>query len=258
MPLPCSPYANRGPSQYTNRPTRDHARFHRATGQPHIRRFRWKSGPWHIVISMSREVEGFLVSDRAVHSCSVIFFFYSQGNAARLFITRSIASACVHGTSWPRQAPRLVLTSWFHSKANITLSFPLGVLSVLPVLFCSKQDDSQFPCASLDGIDRGLCVFFLFGCRASELSQLPGVCSRLFPIFGTWTWCNLGFAVLATSARLCLTGEVGALYFTLIQPCPFVAGAFSPWLLVMYRLILVLPIFLYLWFTIPDGNEPIR
>src|SRR5206468_12162186 len=49
----------------------------------------------------------------------------------------------------------------------------------------------------------------------------------LFPIFGTWTWCNLGFGgAWQIALGLALLGETAALYFTLVRPSPFVAGAF--------------------------------
>src|SRR5437764_1450886 len=56
-----------------------------------------------------------------------------------------------------------------------------------------------------------------------------------------------------------LLGEAGALFFTLVRSSPFVAGAFFALAFGnRTELILILPIFLYLWFTIPDGTEPIR
>ena len=49
----------------------------------------------------------------------------------------------------------------------------------------------------------------------------------LFPIFGTWTWCNLGFGgAWQIALGLALLGQAAALYFTLVRPSPFVAGAF--------------------------------
>jgi hypothetical protein len=49
----------------------------------------------------------------------------------------------------------------------------------------------------------------------------------LFPIFGTWTWCNLGFAgAWQIALGLALLGQAAALYFILVRPSPFLAGAF--------------------------------
>jgi hypothetical protein len=70
----------------------------------------------------------------------------------------------------------------------------------------------------------------------------------LFPIFGTWTWCNLGFGgSWQIALGFALLGEVGALYFTLVQPRPFAAGAFFALAFGnRTELVLVLPIYLYL------------
>ena len=49
----------------------------------------------------------------------------------------------------------------------------------------------------------------------------------LFPVFGTWTWCNLGLGgAWQIALGLALLGETAALYFTLVRPSPFIAGAF--------------------------------
>ncbi len=46
-------------------------------------------------------------------------------------------------------------------------------------------------------------------------------------IFGTWTWCNLGFAgSWQLALGLALLGEIAALYFILVDFRPLAAGAF--------------------------------
>jgi hypothetical protein len=87
----------------------------------------------------------------------------------------------------------------------------------------------------------GLCIYFFFQLtRAFEIGRRGGspvrplsvslgrrILLALFPIFGTWTWCNLGFGgAWQIALGLALLGQTAALYFTLVRPSPLVAGAF--------------------------------
>src|SRR5436190_2013203 len=63
--------------------------------------------------------------------------------------------------------------------------------------------------------------------RSIALSPSRRILLALFPIFGTWTWCNLGFGgAWQIALGLALLGQTAALYFTLVRPSPFIAGAF--------------------------------
>jgi len=79
----------------------------------------------------------------------------------------------------------------------------------------------------------------------------------LFPIFGTWTWCNLGFGgAWQIALGLGLLGQAAALYFTLVRPLPFVAGAFFTLAFGnRTELLITLPLYLYLFWRQPDGQQ---
>src|SRR5260370_36024177 len=69
----------------------------------------------------------------------------------------------------------------------------------------------------------------------------------LVPIFGTWTWCNLGFGgAWQIALGLAVLGEIAALYFVLVEFRPLLAGAFFA-LAIGNRteIVLCLPIFVY-------------
>ena len=93
-----------------------------------------------------------------------------------------------------------------------------------------------FPGHVLAALIAGLCVYFFFGLAkafGADYSNLKTksltrrIMLALFPIFGTWTWCNLGFGgAWQIALGLALLGQAAALYFTLVRPSPFVAGAF--------------------------------
>jgi hypothetical protein len=136
--------------------------------------------------------------------------------------------------------------------------FPLGaVLSVVPVALLQKAGwIHSFPAHFLTALIAGLCVFLFFRLSSIETKSISRrVLLALFPIFGTWTWCNLGFGgAWQIALGFALLGEVGALYFTLVRPCPFVAGGFFALAFGnRTELVLVLPIYLYLWFANSGG-----
>src|SRR5205085_750854 len=104
----------------------------------------------------------------------------------------------------------------------------------------------------------GCCVYFFFqlakafGANYSSLE--PSSLGRrillaLFPVFGTWTWCNLGFGgAWQIALGLALLGQAAALYFTLVRPSPLVAGAFFTLAFGnRTELLITLPLLLYLF-----------
>src|SRR5438876_11106028 len=78
----------------------------------------------------------------------------------------------------------------------------------------------------------------------------------LFPIFGTWTWCNLGFGgAWQIALGLGLLGQTAALYFTLVRSLPLVAGAlFTMAFGNRIELLITLPLYLYLFCRQPYGT----
>src|SRR5438093_8376290 len=117
-------------------------------------------------------------------------------------------------------------------------SFPLcAVVSMLPVALLQKASlIHNFPARILAALIAGACVYFFFqlakafGPDYSSFKAKPlarRILLALFPVFGTWTWCNLGMGgAWQIALGLALLGETAALYLTLVRPSPFVAGVF--------------------------------
>ena len=65
----------------------------------------------------------------------------------------------------------------------------------------------------------GICAYFFFELTTDSHNSLGRrILLASFPIFGTWTWCNLGFAgAWQIALGFALIGEVAALYFTLLN-----------------------------------------
>ena len=131
---------------------------------------------------------------------------------------------------------------------------------MLPVALLRNTGLIQiFPGRVLAALIAGLSVYFFFGLAkafGADYSSLKSkslarrIMLALFPIFGTWTWCNLGFGgAWQIALGLALLGQTAALYFTLVRPSPFVAGAFFALAFGnRTELLITLPVYLYfLW-----------
>jgi hypothetical protein len=179
------------------------------------------------------------------------FFFSIKATQQHFDYTARIASALLEGDiGLEKPAP-----SWLNEMVPLNghyySVFPLGaVLSMLPVAILQKIHVlKDFPGRALAALIAALSVWFLF--RLSILgtkSLAKRILFSVVPIFGTWTWCNLGFGgAWQIALGLALLGEIGALYFVLVDSRPVIAGAFFA-LAVGNRteVVLCLPVFLYL------------
>ena len=189
---------------------------------------------------------------------AVVFFKTTKATMHDFDYTARIASALLHGHLGLDRPPGSWLNELVPFEGKYYSVFPLGaVLSVLPVALLRQSGWIHgFPAQFVTALIAGLCVFFFFGLSSIETKSISRrILLALFPIFGTWTWCNLGFGgSWQIALGFALLGEVGALYFTLARPCPFVAGGFFALAFGnRTELVLALPIYLYLWFADSGG-----
>ena len=203
-------------------------------------------------------------------SAAIAFYFSTKATLHDLDYTNQIASALLHGQLGLREKPPEWLNEMIPSGDRYYSAFPLGaVLSMLPVALLQNAGLIQrFPGHALAVLIAGLCVYFFFqlvkafGADHSSLkSPAPAGLARrimlaLFPIFGTWTWCNLGFGgAWQIALGLAVLGQAAALYFTLARPSPFIAGAFFTLAFGnRTELLITLPLYLYFLWRQPNGN----
>ena len=193
---------------------------------------------------------------------AIAFYFTTKATLNNFDYTGRIASALLHGHLGLETRPGSWLNEMVPWEGRYYSVFPLGaVISVVPVALLQEAGwIHSFPAHFLTALIAGLCVFFFFRLSSIETKSISRrILLALFPIFGTWTWCNLGFGgAWQIALGFALLGEVGALYFTLVQPRPFVAGAFFALAFGnRTELVLVLPIYLYLWFANAGGADAI-
>jgi hypothetical protein len=201
------------------------------------------------------------------------FYFSTKATLHDLDYTNQIASALLHGQLGLREKPPDWLNEMIPKGDRYYSAFPLGaVLSMLPVaLLQSARVIDSFPGHVLAALIAGLCVYFFFqlvkafGADHSSLNNPApeGLARRimlaLFPVFGTWTWCNLGFGgAWQIALGLAMIGQTAALYFTLARPSPFIAGAFFTLAFGnRTELLITLPFYLYFFWRQPNERATI-
>jgi len=195
------------------------------------------------------------------------FYFSTNPTLKDLDYTVEIASALLRGDLGLREKPPKFLNEMIPHGNKYYSAFPLGaVISMAPVALLQKASViHNFPEHILAGLIAGACVYFFFQLAKAfepDYSRLkPKPLSRrillaLFPIFGTWTWSNLGMGgAWQIALGLALLGETAALYFTLVRPSPFIAGAFFALAFGnRTELLITAPFFLYLFWRRSNEN----
>lgn len=188
----------------------------------------------------------------------VLFYFSTNGNMHHMDYTYRMADALLHGELGQSETPPSWLAEAIPLAGNYYSAFPFGaVLSLLPVALLKEAKlIVPFPGRVVGAMIAGACAYFFFQLSAvADVSLAKRVLFSLYPIFGTWTWCNLGFGgAWQIALGFALLGQVAALYFTLVRPNPWLAGAcFALAFGNRSELILTAPIYLYLW----GGRSPL-
>jgi hypothetical protein len=201
--------------------------------------------------------------------CAALAFYFSTKPTLRdLDYTTQIASALLRGDLGLREKPPEWLNEMIPYGNRYYSAFPLGaVISMLPVALLQKASlIHDFPARILDALIAGACVYFFFqltkafgpdywSVKAKPLARR--ILLALFPVFGAWTWCNLGMGgAWQIALGLALLGETAALYFTLVRPSPFVAGAFFTLAFGnRTELLITAPLYLYLFWRCSSGTH---
>jgi hypothetical protein len=189
-----------------------------------------------------------------------LFYFSTNGGQKAFDYTHRIAMAMLEGHVGLAQKPPSWLNEMVPFEGRYYSVFPLGAVLVnLPTALLQKLGVfREWPANGLAAVVAGGCVYFFYLLsHAAEMSRPRRVLLSLFPIFATWTWCNLGYAgAWQMALGFALLGETAALYYTLLRPNPLLAGA---WIAVACgnrtELFITLPIFAWLWFSRPLDNS---
>src|SRR5437879_5352526 len=190
------------------------------------------------------------------------FYFSIKATQQHFDYTSRIASALMQGDLGLREPAPSWLNEMVPAKGRQYSVFPLGaVLSMVPVAVLQKVNlIKDFPGRALAALIAALSIWFLFRLSVAGTKSMPKrILLSLVPIFGTWTWCNLGFGgAWQIALGLAVLGEIAALYFVLVHVRPIAAGTFFA-LAIGNRteIVLCLPVFLYLLIKqlVPEAKD---
>src|SRR5438132_7092772 len=181
----------------------------------------------------------------------LLFYFSIKATQQHFDYTLRIASALLQGDLGLRQPAPSWLNEMVPANGRYYSVFPLGaVLSMMPVAILQKTKlIHDFPGRALAALIAALCGWFLFRLSVLGTQSLPKrVLLSLVLIFGTWTWCSLGFGgAWQIALGLSLLGRLAALYFVTVEFRRSLTRAFFGLALGnRTELVLCLPIFVYL------------
>jgi hypothetical protein len=158
------------------------------------------------------------------------FYFSIKATQQHFDYTSRIASALLQGDLGLRQPAPSWLNEMVPANGRYYSVFPLGaVVSMMPVAVLQKiKLIKDFPGRALAALIAALSVWFLFRLSVIGAKSIAKRALLSFVlIFGTWTWCNLGFGgAWQIALGLAVLGQVAALYFVLVDLRPLLAGAF--------------------------------
>ena len=212
--------------------------------------------------STDNRLKEFWLAAGASLFAALVFYFSTKATQQHFDYTGRIALALIHGHLGLQTLP----PSWLNEMVPFGQSyysvFPLGaVISVIPVAVVKEAGlVRDFPGHIVAALIAGFCVYFFFRLFTLEGKTLGRrILLALFPVFGTWVWCNLGFSgAWHIALGFALLGQTAALYFILVRPSPVIAGAcFALAFGNRTELILTAPIYLYLFWRCTPGSAVI-
>lgn len=164
---------------------------------------------------------------------AVVFLIYLFSNPTPMVhfdYTFRIAEAILHGRLGTIETPPSWLNEMVPFGDRYYSVFPLGsVLTMIPfALLKSVHVIDSLPAGLIAALLAAISAAFFFLLSGKHgISPPRRVLLALFPVLGTWTWCNLAYAgSWQLALGFALMGEAGALYFTLINRRPLLAGIF--------------------------------
>ncbi len=191
----------------------------------------------------------------------MVFYFSTRSVHDHFDYTYRIALAFLHGDvglTGPKP-------SWLNELVPVGGTyysvFPLGAVLVnIPAALLQRIELIQnWPAHELAAVLMAGCAYFFYRLSyVAEMSQTRRVMVALFPIFATWTWCNIGLAgAWQIALGFAILGQAASLYYTLVRRNPLLAGIwFAVALGNRTEVLLTAPIYLYcFWLSQPSEKS---
>jgi hypothetical protein len=189
------------------------------------------------------------------------FYFSTKAVHHYFDYTYRVALALLHGHLGLVAPPVRTLNELVSVGQSYYSVFPLGAVLVnVPLAFLQKIGlIRNWPAHQLAATLAAGCVYFFYRLSyVAEMSHPRRVLMALFPVFATWSWCNLGLAgAWQIALGFAVLGEAASLYYTLVRRNPLLAGIwFAVALGNRTEVLLTAPIYLYyFWRSQPPENR---
>jgi hypothetical protein len=161
---------------------------------------------------------------------SLVYFFSNPNPQSYYDYTFRVAANILGGSIAFTEKPPPHLNEFVPFEGFYYSVFPLGsVVSMMPfALLKAVGLITEMPAAFIAALCAGvICLFlFLFG-RRYEIERTRLIVMTLGVLFGTWMWTNLTMAgAWQLALGFAMVGELGAIYFTVYDRRPLIAGLF--------------------------------
>jgi len=203
----------------------------------------------------------FLISLALFIGAGAIYYFSNPQSGSYYDYTYRIAEALLSGRLGLTERPPTWLNEMVPLDGKYYSVFPLGsALTMLPLAALRRLGVIEtFPGTLVAALLAGAAsaLFYLLSARhgANIKRRLT---LTLLPVFGTWMWANLAFAgAWQIALGFTVVGQLGALYFILINYRPTLAGiCFALAFGNRTEIVLLAPVFIYLIHKHAPINDP--
>jgi multisubunit Na+/H+ antiporter MnhB subunit len=183
----------------------------------------------------SRSTENQFRNIKILIGCLVVgtflVYYFSNPKPQSIFdYTFRVADNLLHGAIGFKEKQPSWLNEFVPFENNWYSVFPLGsVLTMLPfALFKVFGLIKEMPSAFISALTASLiCLFLLLIARKYDYGWNKRILLALAILFGTWMWANESMAsAWQLALGFAMVGELGAIYFTVFNRRPLLAGAF--------------------------------
>ena len=161
---------------------------------------------------------------------AIVYFFSNPKPQFYYDYTFRVAGQFLNGSLGLNEQPPSWLNEFVPFEGAWYSVFPLGsVLTMIPAALLKAAGVLQDMPAALIAALLAVGIMFLL-LKIGSRYELPTdrvVLTALGTVFGTWTWTNLTFGgAWQLALGFAMLGELGAIYFTVYDKRPLLAGAF--------------------------------
>lgn len=193
-------------------------------------------------------------------SAALIYFFSNPKPNSHYDYTFRVAEILLRGSTGFAEKQPPWLNEFVPFEGFWYSVFPFGaVVSMLPFAVLKTAGViTQMPSALIAAMCAGVnCLFLLLIANRYEISRSRIVLMTLGVLFGTWTWTNVTMGgAWQLALGVALVGELGAIYFTVYNRKPLIAGAFFALAFGnRTEILLTAPVFLYLLARNPEEEK---